>query len=89
MRTFAVKPRTTFYRGVIYAEKPMNVGYLGYPPARLVNNYQRCNGPGKPMFYCSVDSAAVFAELDAQLGDKVYLSKWTIDKEFFFFRGSA
>lgn len=38
------------------------------------------------MFYCSVDSAAVLAELDAQPGDKVYLSKWIITKEFFYFR---
>lgn len=86
MQAATVQPGTTLYRGVIYAEKPINVGCLSYPPAHLVKNYQRCNGPGSPMFYCSVDRAAVFAELDAQLGDKVYLSKWTINKEFFFFR---
>ncbi|MGP3659719.1 hypothetical protein [Burkholderia glumae] len=86
MQAATVRPGTTLYRGVIYAEKPMNVGYLSYPPAHFVKNYQRCNGPRSPMFYCSVDSAAVFAELDAQPGDKVYLSKWTINKEFFFFR---
>ncbi|WP_322009734.1 hypothetical protein [Paraburkholderia sp. J12] len=86
MRAASVRPGTTLYRGVIYKEKPGNVSYLSYPPAHLVKNYQRCNGPGSPMFYCSVDSAAVFAELDAQPGDKVYLSKWIINKEFFFFR---
>ncbi|MGS1063520.1 hypothetical protein [Burkholderia glumae] len=86
LQAATVRQGTTLYRGVIYSNRPNDVCYLGYPPAHLVSNYQRCNGPGSPMFYCSVDNAAVFAELDAQPGDKVYLSKWTVTKEFFHFR---
>lgn len=75
-----------FYRGVRYKDKPSQVSYLGHPPADLVVDFQRCNGPGKPMFYCSILPATVLAELDAQPGDKIYLSTWSVEREFFFFR---
>jgi len=67
------------YRGVLYDSKPTEVSCLGAPPARLVKGFQRCNQPNAPMFYCSVDSAAVFYELGVKEGDTVYLSKWTVN----------
>ncbi|XVJ47482.1 hypothetical protein ACDZ94_00590 [Pseudomonas sp. UBT] len=77
---------TTLYRGRICSERLCEVSYLGSPPAELVTSFQRCNGPGKPMFYASVDIAAVFSELNADVGNIVYLSSWIVDREFFYFR---
>jgi hypothetical protein len=71
------------YRGVIYKEKPLDVKLLSYPPKELVTNFQRCNPPDSPMFYCSVDPAAICSELRVRSGDKLYLSKWSVAEEFF------
>lgn len=46
------------------------------PPAELVTSFQRCNAPGKPMFYCSSRRIGALLEIDAQPGDIVYLSQW-------------
>lgn len=70
------------YRGVIYQSKPLETKYLRYPPNNLALNFQRCNPPGKSMFYCSPDSAAVFYELNVKPGDLVYLSAWSVIREF-------
>ncbi len=86
MMAHSVPVGTTLYRGIIYSERPSEVSYLGSPPADLVTSFQRCNGPGRPMFYASVDPAAVFSEVDANIGNIVYLSKWIVDREFLFFR---
>jgi hypothetical protein len=86
MKAHSVPVGTTLYRGVIHPERPSKVSYLGSPPAASVTNFQRCNGPGKPMFYASVDTAAVFSELNANVGNIVYLSSWIVDREFFYFR---
>jgi hypothetical protein len=72
------------YRGVIHREKPLHVKLLGYPPPELVTNFQRCNPPNHPMFYCTPDPVAAIFELRVQPGDKVYLSKWSIIEEFFY-----
>ena len=74
---------TRFYRGIIYKEKPTIIDCLGYPPSEIIVNYQRCNPPGKPMFYCSPDPAAVYYELGVQPGDVVYMSKWSVTEDFF------
>lgn len=77
------------YRGVVYKDKPMQKSYLSYPPKELVTNFQRCNGPCSPMFYCSVDPSAIYFELGVKPGDKVYISKWSVVKEFFINRIAA
>lgn len=74
---------TRFYRGVVHKAKPAETKQLGYPPSVLTVNFQRCNPPGKSMFYCSPDPAAVFYELHVQPGDAVYLSKWSLANKFF------
>jgi len=71
------------YRGVIYKEKPTKTNFLGYPPATLITDFQRCNSPGNSMFYCSVDPSAVYYELGVRPGDKVYVSKWSVLQDFF------
>ena len=77
---------TAFFRGIIYPQRPTHVSALSPPPPEIITNYQRCNCPGRPMFYAGMDIAAIFAEIDAKQGDKVYLSKWLVEKEFFYFR---
>lgn len=81
---YAVTPRedSRFYRGVIYKEKPTSVDSLSYPPKNIVKNFQRCNRPENPMFYCSVDPSAALFELRVQPEDKVYLSKWSLKQDF-------
>ncbi|MGZ7179032.1 RES family NAD+ phosphorylase [Burkholderia gladioli] len=73
---------TRLYRGVVYKEKPTKKSFLGYPPKMLVRDYQRCNKPGSPMFYCSVDPSAILFEIGVAAGDRVYISKWSAIKEF-------
>ncbi len=75
-------PRHRFYRGIIYYEKPMLTKLLSYPPSNLVTNFQRANPPGCPMFYCSTNPGIPFAELEPSLGDKLYLSKWSVYHPF-------
>lgn len=74
---------TRFYRGIVYTAKPDEAKQLGYPPSASTVNYQRCNPPGKSMFYCSPDPAAVFYELHVRPGDVIYLSKWSLVSKFF------
>jgi len=74
---------TRLYRGVTHKNKPVDVKLLGYPPKELVTNFQRCNPPNSPMFYCSVDPAVVCSELGMQPHEKLYLSKWSIAEKFF------
>lgn len=56
--------------------KITDVSGLCAPPPELVTGFQRCNVPGKPMFYCSSRRIAALLEIDAQVGDIVYLSQW-------------
>lgn len=74
------------YRGIRYTERPSHLKQLSAPPPDKVVNYQRCNGPGHPMFYAAVQSATVFAELGSRKGDLVYLSVWEIVEPFLFIR---
>ena len=83
MRGITPHKESRIYRGIVYKEKPSTTDQLGYPPAEIVANFQRCNPPAKPMFYCSPDPASVFCELDVTVGDSVYLSKWSIINNFF------
>lgn len=76
------REKARLYRGRIGKEKPTRVEQISYPPPEKVVDFQRCNPPGKPMFYCSPDPAAVFYELDVKSGDVVYLSKWSVIGNF-------
>lgn len=70
------------YRGRVSGDKPSTVAQLSYPPADKVINFQRCNPPHAPMFYCSPDPAAIFYELDIKKGDNLYISKWSVTSDF-------
>lgn len=83
----AVLPKSTvLYRGVCHRDKPDRVSLLGSPPPEKVLGFQRCNAPNKPMFYASVNDSTVLAEINAQENDRVYISKWMVEKEFIYFR---
>jgi len=83
MRGITPHKESRLYRGVVYTEKPSVVGKLGYPPAEKIIDFQRCNPPARPMFYCSPGPASVFYELGVAVGDFVYLSKWSVVNDFF------
>jgi hypothetical protein len=62
-------------------EPPAHIRELGAPPADCVNGYQRCNAPGRPMFYGA--SKRIIALLESRLtpGDVVYLGHWISSKK--------
>ena len=82
-RGATLRPEQKLFRGVSYEEKPTSVDKLGAPPVDLVTGFQRCNGPGNPMFYCAGGIGVVFYELRPKAGDKVYVSKWSIVRNDF------
>ncbi|MFS2035732.1 RES domain-containing protein [Polaromonas sp. CT11-55] len=83
LRAFMPRKDVRLYRGVRYKEKPTLKSQLGYPPEHLVVNFQRCNPPGMPVFYCSPDPGAVFFELNVQPGECFYISKWSVCEDFY------
>lgn len=70
MQTSIPKKESKFFRGVKFETKPLTTSYLSYPPANLVRNFQRCNRPQAPMFYCAVDPSAVFLSYGCDPGIK-------------------
>ncbi len=78
-----LNPKQKLFRGVSYNDKPTTVDKLGAPPANIVTGFQRCNRPNSPMFYCATGIGPVFYELQPSVGDKVYVSKWSVIKPDF------
>lgn len=58
------------------SEKIVIVRDLGAPPKEKVTGFQRCNPPGVPMFYGASTPLTALLEVDAQVGDIVFLSQW-------------
>lgn len=56
--------------------KPKEVREIGAPPSDLVTGYQRCNPPGRPMFYSASTRNTALSECRAKPGDRFYLSQW-------------
>lgn len=80
MQGISLNINQPLFRGIIYQEKPENVSYLGAPPEELVSNFQRCNSPKNPLFYCAGHPGPVLFEIHPKQGDKVYMSKWSVVK---------
>ncbi len=78
-----LNPGTRLYRARRSSKKILHVTELGHPPASSVVSYQRCNPPGKPMFYCASHQATACYEIDAKVGDIEYVSCWAVKREFF------
>ncbi|UWR51396.1 hypothetical protein K4F84_09135 [Phaeobacter inhibens] len=66
------------FRARVLNDEPINqVKALMAPPADKVTEYHRCNGPGHPLFYASVnDGYAALREVRPKKGDIAYLSMW-------------
>lgn len=66
-----------FFRSRICNYKEIDsINELCAPPAHLVVGFQRCNPPGKSMFYSSSKRITTLLECNVQVGDIVYLSQW-------------
>jgi hypothetical protein len=65
-----------FYRARANCNKPSVTDEMMAPPANLITQFQRCNGPGAPMFYSSSKRATAILELSVKPGDIVYLGQW-------------
>ncbi|MEZ9395811.1 RES family NAD+ phosphorylase [Vibrio splendidus] len=48
------------------------------PPASLVEGYQRCNAPNKPMFYAATCPERALRECRVSKGDILFLSEWEV-----------
>lgn len=68
------------YRAVPWAAKPTNKEQLGYPPASRVGEFGRANRPHAPLFYGSVGCHSTIVELAPNLGDRLAISKWRVQK---------
>lgn len=64
------------------SSRPVHVSDLGPPPAEAVVGFQRCNGPGTPMFYTASKRRTALLESRAKTGDIVYLSQWWGKEEY-------
>ncbi|WP_298987423.1 hypothetical protein [uncultured Roseibium sp.] len=71
-------PGQKLFRGVSHDTKPTSVDKLGAPPDEKVCGFQRCNGPGRAMFYCAAGIAPIYFELKPKVGDKIYISRWSV-----------
>jgi hypothetical protein len=75
-------PGSRFYRARIMPGSipPISLFEIGVPPKAYSRLNQRCNRAGQPMFYCSDHPSAPLSEVDAEVGDYVVLSEWSITK---------
>ncbi len=69
------------YRGRVSSKKLEKIKDIKHPPIPSVTDYQRCNPPHQPMFYCAAGRAPIFYELNVKTGDVVYMSKWTFTED--------
>jgi len=74
--TVAIKtPIQTFYRGIIWKDRPSHYNHLIYPPVEKAK-VNRASEEGEQCFYCSDVKKTLFYELGAQVGDKIVVSSW-------------
>lgn len=75
--------KSQYFRGRISKDKLSDISDLTYPPSKNILNYQRCNSPHKPMFYCTESTRPIYSELNVQPGDIVYLSNWSLKEDIY------
>lgn len=56
--------------------RPQHLDDLGAPKPEYATGFQRCNAPGKPMFYAATNRKVALQETRIEEGDLVYLSQW-------------
>jgi hypothetical protein len=70
-------PTEMYFRARVNApSKPARVSEIMAPPVESVTGFQRCNGPGVPMFYASSRRKIALLECEVSVGDTVYLGQW-------------
>lgn len=80
---FNVMPlHTVLFRCIPYSQPPKNSSELGYPPSHISTNFQRCNAPFSPMFYCAEDPGIAIHEIRPQTGTEIYVSRWKTNRSF-------
>ena len=79
---FIINPGTLLYRARKSEKKLTNISEIGSPPAKNITNYQRCNQPREPMFYCGVHPVTAIYEIEPDIGDIIYLGNWTTTNRF-------
>lgn len=67
-------PGIILYRGIKYTDKPTSLPLLSYPKKGAKQN--RASRENEPLFYAATMREIPFFELDAQVGDKMVISKW-------------
>lgn len=72
-------PGNILYRGIKFDHKPELYNDIIYPPKHLAT-LNRASGENEQMFYCSNLKKAPFYELFVNIGDKLVLSTWTLNK---------
>jgi len=80
-----IEPGTKLYRGRQMDSAPKHIRELYYPPPEYVNGFQRCNRPGKPLFYASGNMATLLSEIKTKVGSTVYISEWVTTAQLFCF----
>jgi len=60
--------------------KPSKLIEIREPPWEFVTGFQRCNSPGKPVFYASNRILTAALETNVVDGDTVYMSQWFLTK---------
>jgi len=51
------------------------------PPAELVRNYGRANGPNNPIFYAATHQDTAILEMRPEIGNRYVLSQWELKSE--------
>jgi hypothetical protein len=81
--TGAPPPGATYFRVRRNLPRPPTyVSDLSAPAPKFITKFQRCNGPGVPMLYCSDNLQAALREVGAEVGETVYLSVWSVCRPF-------
>lgn len=73
--------KQVFFRVRKMGNRPALVSEVGAPPSNLVTGFQRCNSPGRPMFYVSSSRTGAMVESKVRKGDIFYLSQWMCKEE--------
>ncbi len=78
----AMPLHTSLFRCIPYSQPPKTSSELGYPPPHILTNFQRCNAPFSPMFYCAEDPRIAIHEIRPQTGTEIYVSRWKTKRSF-------
>ena len=79
----AVHAGQRLWRARLSKRQLVDAGEFGCPPPELVTDFQRCNQPNDPMFYCAKHPLTSIFEVRPNENDVIYLSAWLVDRKFF------